>query len=138
MDALARREQELDSKGTTVTVPAQSNARGTRNARAGLSWVNEQGIEMLATNEGQLIELNPHEKIFNNDQLNFLYDLSKQKIGGMKQAVSSITSNNNNSISIADLNISLDNVTDAQSFVDELRGLTSYIRNTKTIYGNSR
>ena len=136
MEALERKEQELNSQGTTVTV-TQSNARGTRNARAGLSWVNEQGIEMLATNEGQLIELNPHEKIFNNDQLNYLYDLSKQKANKLSQAVSTITSNDNSMI-IDNLNISLDNVTDGQSFMEELRGLTGYIRNTKTIYGNSR
>jgi hypothetical protein len=144
---LAQRKQALDAMMETYGwikvessgsnyVP-QANARGTRDARAGLSWVNEMGIEMLATSQGQLIELNPHEKIFNNDQLNYLYDLSKQKANKISQAVSMITSNDN-SLVIDNLNISLDNVTDGQSFMEELRGLTGYIRNTKTIYGNSR
>ena len=91
---------------------------------------------MLSTPYGQLIELSPHQKIFNNEQLNYLYDISKQGLQRMTAGLSSI-SNNSNSITISDLNIALDNVTDAESFVTELQGLTRYIRNVKTIKRNS-
>ena len=47
--------------------------------------------------------------IINNEQLNYLYDISKQGLQGMTAGLSSI-SNNSNSITISDLNIALDNV----------------------------
>ena len=115
----------------------QNNAVGTNDSRPGLSFVNEKGVEMLSTKYGQLIELNPHQKIFNNDQMNYLYDISKQGLAGMSRTVAAMTANSN-TLTIDNLNIALENVTDAQSFVRELQGLTQYIRNTKTIQGSSR
>ena len=115
-------------------IVTQANAEGTRDSKAGISLVNEKGVEMLSTNYGQLIELNPHQKIFNNDQMNFLYDLSREGLQGMNRTISAISNSmQDNSLSIAHLEVKLDNVTDARSFADELHNLTAYIRNTKTI-----
>ena len=89
---------------------------------------------MLSTKYGQIIELNPHQKIFNNDQMNFLYDLSREGISGMNRTVSAISNSmQDNSLLIEHLEVKLDNVTDVKSFAEELQGLTNYIRNTKTI-----
>ena len=133
------RLKELESKESNGTIVVeQANATGTRDAQSGFSLVNEKGVEMLSTDYGQIIELNPHQKIFNNDQMNFLYDLSREGLKGMDRTVSAISNSmQDNSLSIAHLEVKLDNVTDAKSFAEELQGLTSYIRNTKTIQGRS-
>lgn len=110
----------------------QTNAIGTRDSQSGLSLVNENGIEMLSTKFGQIIELNPHQKIFNNDQLNYLYDISRDGIAGMSRTVSAMTANSN-IVSIDTLHIALDNVTNAESFIDGLKNLNQYIKNTRTI-----
>ena len=115
------------------------NAAGTRDSIPGLSLVNEKGVEMLSTKYGQIIELNPHQKIFNNDQMNFLYDLSREGIQGMNRTVSAISTIADNSMSIETVQVTLPNVTDARSFAEDIKNLTSYIRNTKTIQDrNSR
>lgn len=110
----------------------QTNAIGTRDSQSGLSLVNEKGVEMLSTKYGQIIELNPHQKIFNNDQLNYLYDVSREGIAGMSRTVSAMTANSN-IVSIDTLHIALDNVTNAESFIDGLKNLNQYIKNTRTI-----
>lgn len=119
----------IDRNGNKIT----GNAKGTRNAKGGISQVNELGIELLATNGGQFIELNPHEKIFNNDQMNFLYDISRRGIEKAEKTLSSMSSYVDGSIKIGNLTLELPNVTDTDSFAKGLRGLKEYIRNTNTI-----
>ena len=62
--------------------------------------------------------------------------MSKQKLRGINSTVAAMTATDN-STRIDNLNISLDKVTDAESFVNELQGLTHYIKNIKTIKGSS-
>lgn len=121
-------------------VVTQANAKGTSDSKSGFSLVNERGIEMISTDYGQIIELNPHQKIFNNDQLNYLYNISREGLSNMDRTVNAISSSmQDNSLLIQHLELKLDNVTDARSFADELQNLTNYIRNTKTIQSrNSR
>ena len=52
-------------------------ATGTDNAHGGISIVNEKGLELWATKYGQMVELNPGDKIFNHEQFSFLYKFSK-------------------------------------------------------------
>lgn len=113
----------------SIFVDIQKNAKGTRNARSGISQVNELGIELLATNDGQFIELNPHEKIFNNEQMNFLYDFSRRGIESTEKAIQSVNSIINESLYIDNVTLELPNVTDTDSFVNGLNNLTSYIKN---------
>ena len=132
---------EKDTPGSTYnpasglsSIKIDQNASGTRDSKAGLSLVNEKGVELLSTKYGQLIELNPHQKIFNNDQLNYLYDMSREGLNGMNRTVNSISNTSqDNSLTINTLELKLDNVTDTQSFVEGLRNLNSYIKNTHTI-----
>lgn len=99
-------------------------AAGTNNTPAGIARVNEKGLELYATNSGHFIELNPHGKIFNNDQFNYLYTLSRGK--------TSIDANKNRTgaLSIGQMTLALPNVTDTPSFVEGLKHLNEYIRNT--------
>lgn len=132
---------EKDTPGSTYnpasglsSIKIDKNAAGTRDSQAGLSLVNEKGVELLSTKYGQLIELNPHQKIFNNDQLNYLYDMSREGLNGMNRTVNAISNTSqDNSLTINTLELKLDNVTDTQSFVEGLRNLNSYIKNTHTI-----
>ena len=99
-------------------------AAGTNNTPAGIARVNEKGLELYATNSGHFIELNPHGKIFNNDQFNYLYTLSRGK--------TSIDANRSGTgaLSIGQMTLALPNVTDTPSFVEGLKHLNEYIRNT--------
>ena len=119
----------IDKNGNKIT----GNARGRKDGPGGISQVNELGIELLATNSGQFIELNPHEKIFNNEQMNFLYDFSRRGIESTEKAVSSVSAYNDESMSIENLTLELPNVTDTNSFVEGLKGLKEHMRNVKTI-----
>ncbi len=118
---------------SSILNKTQKNAKGTRNSKAGISQVNELGIELLATNSGQFIELNPHEKIFNNDQMNFLYDFSHRGIASAEKAISSVNAYNEDLMNIENITLELPNVTDTDSFVEGLKNLKSHIRNTMTI-----
>ena len=111
----------------------QKNAKGTRNAKGGISQVNELGIELLATNDGQFIELNPHEKIFNNDQMNFLYDYSRRGVQSAQRKISSTSNYNQDLMNIENITLQLPNVKDTESFAEGLKNLKSYVRNTMTI-----
>lgn len=137
-DYLASRKNEQKSIGTVTRYTKdgmeiiQSNANGTASSKAGWSSVNEKGVELYATNDGQFIELNPYEKIFNNEQFEFLYNLSRAGTEG----VSSIMRNYNSDSSwmnIENLSLALPNVKDTDSFIEGLRNLKDYIKNTKTI-----
>lgn len=119
----------IDKNGNKIT----GNARGRKDGPGGISQVNELGIELLATNGGQFIELNPHEKIFNNEQMNFLYDFSRRGIESTEKAVSSVSAYNDESMTIENLTLELPNVTDTNSFVEGLKGLKEHMRNVKTI-----
>ena len=119
----------IDKNGNKIT----GNARGRKDGPGGISQVNELGIELLATNSGQFIELNPHEKIFNNEQMNFLYDFSRRGIESTEKAVSSVSAYNDESMTIENLTVELPNVTDTNSFVEGLKGLKEHMRNVKTI-----
>lgn len=119
----------IDKNGNKIT----GNARGRKDGPGGISQVNELGIELLATNSGQFIELNPHEKIFNNEQMNFLYDFSRRGIESTEKAVSSVSAYNDESMTIENLTLELPNVTDTNSFVEGLKGLKEHMRNVKTI-----
>ena len=119
----------IDKNGNKIT----GNARGRKDGPGGISQVNELGIELLATNSGQFIELNPHEKIFNNEQMNFLYDFSRRGIESTEKAVSSVSAYNDESMTIENLTLELPNVTDTNSFVEGLKGLKDHMRNVKTI-----
>ena len=110
----------------------QRNAAGTRSSRPGWSMVNERGIEMYANKDGQFIELNPYEKIFNNEQFEFLYDLSKAGTSGVSSIMKNYSSTAS-SMNIGNLSLTLPNVKDTDSFVEGLRNLKDYIKNTKTI-----
>ena len=61
----------------TITLIKKKYASGTDNASGGISRINEKGIEMWANKYGQFVELNPGDKIFNNDQFDFLYKFSR-------------------------------------------------------------
>ena len=87
----------------------------------------------MATNGGQFIELNPHEKIFNNDQMNFLYDFSRRGIETAERTISSVNNYNEDLITIENVTVQLPNVTDTNSFVEGLKNLKEHIRNTNTI-----
>ena len=142
----AARDQKIKDQGITGVQSTDSiikevsnkkgwskNASGTRDARGGISQINELGIELLATNSGQFIELNPHEKIFNNDQMNFLYDFSRKGIESAARTISSVNITNDESMNIENVTLQLPNVKDTDSFIDGLKNLKDYIRNTKTI-----
>ena len=110
----------------------QRNARGTKDARAGISRINELGVEMLSTRDGQFIELNPHEKIFNNDQMNYLYDLSRRRNAEFSSMASSMNYNNlNENFTIQQLAVTLENVQDPQSFITGLKSLQQQLKNNK-------
>ena len=119
----------IDKNGNKIT----GNARGRKDGPGGISQVNELGIELLATNGGQFIELNPHEKIFNNDQMNFLYDFSRRGIETAERTISSVNNYNEDLITIENVTVQLPNVTDTNSFVEGLKNLKEHIRNTNTI-----
>ena len=119
--------------GNYTSEKIEKNARGRKDGPGGISQVNELGIELLATNGGQFIELNPHEKIFNNEQMNFLYDFSRRGIESTEKAVSSVSAYNDESMTIENLTLELPNVTDTNSFVEGLKGLKEHMRNVKTI-----
>ena len=102
-------------------------ASGTNDTPAGIAKVNEKGLELYATNSGQFIELNPHGKIFNNEQFDYLYTLSRGK--SAMQAQNGIS----NSMTIEQLNLTLPNVTDTQSFAEGLKHLNEYIKNNKNL-----
>lgn len=120
------------SSNSSLGPRIQSNANGTNDAEAGISQVNELGMELLATNGGQFIELNPHEKIFNNDQMNFLYDLSKQGVENTDRMIKSIISSTNvESTHIENLTVELPNVSDINSFRLGLNELKDHIKNTQ-------
>ena len=110
----------------------QKNAKGSASTKGGWSQVNEEGIELYATRDGQFVELNPYEKIFNNEQFEFLYNLSKAGTEGVSSIMRSYSSQDS-SMSIGNISLSLPNVTDTDSFVEGLKSLKDYIRNTKTI-----
>lgn len=110
----------------------QRNARGTKDARAGISRINELGVEMLSTRDGQFIELNPHEKIFNNDQMNYLYDLSRRRNAEFSSMASSMNYNNlNENFTIQQLAVTLENVQDPESFITGLKSLQQQLKNNK-------
>lgn len=103
--------------------PLRTYASGTNDTTAGPAKVNENGLELYATNSGQFIELNPHGKIFNNEQFNYLYALSRGK--------TSIDANGKmGAITIGQMTLALPHVTDVQSFTEGLKHLNEYIRNT--------
>lgn len=108
-------------------------ATGRRDGPGVISRINELGVELLATNDGQFIELNPHEKIFNNDQMNFLYDWSRRGIQSVERSLSSVSNYSEDSLRIDSMILELPNVTDSDSFANGLRNLREHIRNTKTI-----
>lgn len=126
-------EQAGDIIGQYLKNSSYANASGRRDGPGGISQVNELGIELLATNDGQFIELNPHEKIFNNDQMNFLYDWSRRGIQSVERSLSSVSNYNEDSLRIDSMILELPNVTDSDSFANGLRNLREHIRNTKTI-----
>ena len=144
--AASAREAKIKGEGLTGQVESTESllektgkfsktglATGRRDGPGLISQVNELGIELLATNGGQFIELNPHEKIFNNEQMNFLYDFSRRGIESTEKAVSSVSAYNDESMSIENLTVELPNVTDTNSFVEGLKGLKEHMRNVKTI-----
>ena len=87
--------------------PLKKNATGTDNASGGISMVNEKGIEMWATKYGHLVELNPGDKIFNNDQFNFLYKFSRNP-EAFQNLSNSSSQSIDNSITIGGIEISKD------------------------------
>lgn len=129
--ALPKKVQNLLNRAGSK-LKTQKNAAGTRSSSAGWSMVNERGIEMYANKDGQFIELNPYEKIFNNEQFEFLYDLSKAGASGVSSIMKNYSTKNSN-LSIGAMTIELPNVTDTDSFAEGLKGLNDYIRSTKTI-----
>ena len=144
--AASAREAKIKGEGLTGQVESTESllektgkfsktglATGRRDGPGLISQVNELGIELLATNSGQFIELNPHEKIFNNEQMNFLYDFSRRGIESTEKAVSSVSAYNDESMTIENLTLELPNVTDTNSFVEGLKGLKEHMRNVKTI-----
>ena len=98
-------------------------ASGTNDTPSGIARINERGLELYATNSGQFIELSPHGKIFNNDQFDYLYSLSRGK-------TSMDAAKGAGGLSIGQMSLTLPNVTDTPSFVEGLKHLNEYIKNT--------
>ena len=121
------------SKVTGSTIERyQKNAKGSASTKGGWSQVNEKGVEMYATRDGQFIELSPYEKIFNNEQFEFLYNLSKAGTENVSSMMKNY-STSNSALNIENMSLALPNVTDTDSFVEGLKGLKDYIKNTMTI-----
>ena len=99
-------------------------ASGSFSTIGGWAQVNEEGFELYGTKDGQFIELNPGEKIFNNEQFKYLYNISKNKTG-LDYLPSSIS----NSMTVGEVHLTLPNVHDTESFIEGLRNLNSYLKN---------
>ena len=118
-------DKSLSSIYKTVGTGVLAFASGTDDTPEGVARVNEKGLELYATSSGQFIELSPHGKIFNNDQFDYLYTLSKGK--------TSMDASSSQVLSIGQMNLTLPNVTNTESFVEGLKNLNAYIKNTKNL-----
>lgn len=122
------------SNGTSFSIPSKvldkagvaykKYASGSSSTIGGWAQVNEEGFELYGTKDGQFIELNPGEKIFNNEQFKYLYNISKNKT-----SLDYLPSSISNNMTVGEVHLTLPNVHDTESFIEGLRNLNSYLKN---------
>lgn len=104
----------------------QRNASGTKSAKMGLSKVNEEGLELIHTNFGDLIPLEGGESIFSNLQTEKLWEWSQYRPNDFLRMfdLPNLTLNNKQGTNVTEYNlygdVKVDSAVDADDMLNAI------------------